>query len=78
MNCFENLALITVFGNSTCNNAIPVGKASTNPEIIAQSLKLKFMAELMRRNDNNWDRNLAHRHQDEMFEILRSRRVKLE
>jgi hypothetical protein len=38
LNCFGNLALITVSGNSTFNNATPVGKASSNPGIIAQSL----------------------------------------
>ena len=70
LNCFGNLALITVSGNSTFNNATPVGKASTNPGIIAQSLKLKIMAEMMRQNNNIWDQKLAHIHQDEMFKIL--------
>ncbi|HFI0106294.1 TPA: DUF262 domain-containing protein [Streptococcus suis] len=73
LNCFGNLALITVSGNSTFNNAMPVGKASTNPGIIAQSLKLKIMAEMMRQNNNIWDQKLAHIHQDEMFKILKSR-----
>lgn len=72
LNCFGNLALITVSGNSTFNNAMPVGKASTNPGIIAQSLKLKIMAEMMGQNNNIWDQKLAHEHQDEMFKILRS------
>lgn len=70
LNCFGNLALITVSGNSTFNNATPVGKASTNPGIIAQSLKLKIMAEMMRQNNNIWDQKLAHIHQNEMFNIL--------
>lgn len=35
LNCFGNLALITVSGNSTFNNVPPVGKASTDPGIIA-------------------------------------------
>lgn len=70
LNCFGNLALITVSGNSTFNNATPVGKASSNPGIIAQSLKLKIMAEMMRQNNNIWDQKLAHIHQDEMFKIL--------
>lgn len=73
LNCFGNLALITVSGNSTFNNAMPVGKASTNPGIIAQSLKLKIMAEMMRQNNNMWDKKLAHIHQDEMFNILKFR-----
>ncbi|MXQ48114.1 DUF262 domain-containing protein [Streptococcus pneumoniae] len=72
LNCFGNLALITVSGNSTFNNATPVGKASSNPGIIAQSLKLKIMAEMMRQNNNIWDQKLAHIHQDEMFKILAS------
>lgn len=71
LNCFGNLALITVSGNSTFNNAMPVGKASTNPGIIMQSLKLKIMADMMRQNDNIWDKELAHKHQDEMFEVLK-------
>ena len=74
LNCFGNLALITVSGNSTFNNATPVGKASTNPGIIAQSLKLKIMAEMMRQNNNIWDQKLAHIHQDEMFNILVSQK----
>lgn len=74
LNCFGNLALITVSGNSTFNNATPVGKASTNPGIIAQSLKLKIMAEMMRQNNNIWDHKLAHIHQNEMFNILVSQK----
>ncbi|HFI0237024.1 TPA: DUF262 domain-containing protein [Streptococcus suis] len=74
LNCFGNLALITVSGNSTFNNAMPIGKASTNPGIIAQSLKLKIMAEMMGQNNNIWDQKLAHIHQDEMFNILKFRR----
>ncbi|MDO4634469.1 MAG: DUF262 domain-containing HNH endonuclease family protein [Streptococcus sp.] len=70
LNCFGNLALITVSGNSTFNNAMPVGKASTNPGIIEQSLKLKIMTEMMRQNDNNWNQELAHKHQREMFNVL--------
>ncbi|WP_298192949.1 hypothetical protein, partial [uncultured Streptococcus sp.] len=61
-------------GNSTFNNAMPVGKASTNPGIIAQSLKLKIMAEMMRQNNNIWDQKLAHIHQNEMFNILVSQK----
>jgi hypothetical protein len=71
-NCFGNLTLITVSGNSIFNNASPDGKASSNPGIIAQSLKLKIMAEMMRQNNNIWNQELAHIHQDEMFKILRS------
>ena len=71
-NCFGNLALITVSGNSIFNNASPDGKASSNPGIIAQSLKLKIMAEMMSQNNNIWNQKLAHIHQDEMFKILRS------
>ncbi|WP_057490362.1 GmrSD restriction endonuclease domain-containing protein [Streptococcus orisasini] len=77
LNCFGNLALITVSGNSTFNNAMPVGKASTNPGIIAQSLKLKIMTAMMRQNDNIWDQKLAHKHQDEMFKILESKKGEL-
>lgn len=73
-NCFGNLALITVSGNSTFNNATPVGKASSNPGIITQSLKLKIMDEMMRQNNNIWDQKLAHIHQDEMFNILVSQK----
>lgn len=70
LNSFGNLALITVSGNSTFNNALPIGKASTNPGVIEQSLKLKIMTEMMRQNDNDWSQELANKHQIEMFEIL--------
>ena len=70
-NCFGNLALITVSGNSELSNPIPVDKVNSKPEIIAQSLKLKIMAEMMRRNENIWDPFLARNHQEEMFEILK-------
>lgn len=72
LNGFGNLALITVSGNSRFSNAIPVGKASTNPGIIKQSLKLKIMAEMMRQNGDIWDQKLAYKHQNEMFKILES------
>ena len=68
------MMMITVSGNSTFNNATPVGKASSNPGIITQSLKLKIMAEMMRQNNNIWDQKLAHIHQDEMFNILVSQK----
>lgn len=70
LNSFGNLALITVSGNSTFNNAMPVGKANTNPGIIKQSLKLMVMAEMMKMNDNQWTEEIAHKHQDEMFGLL--------
>ncbi|AND79232.1 DUF262 domain-containing protein [Streptococcus pantholopis] len=70
LNCFGNLALITVSGNSTFSNATPIGKASTHPAIIEQSLKLRIMAEMMKQNDNNWNQDLAQKHQIEMFEVL--------
>lgn len=70
LNCFGNLALITVSANSRFNNATPIGKATTNPGIIEQSLKLKIMAEMMRQNNNIWDQELAHKHQCDMFKIL--------
>ena len=68
------MMMITGSGNSTFNNATPVGKASSNPGIITQSLKLKIMAEMMRQNNNIWDQKLAHIHQDEMFNILVSQK----
>lgn len=71
LNCFGNLALITVSGNSKFSNTNPAGKTSTYPSIIEQSLKLKIMAEMMKQNNNTWDKALAHEHQNEMFEILK-------
>ncbi|MCU9533701.1 DUF262 domain-containing protein [Streptococcus sp. CSL10205-OR2] len=70
LNSFGNLALITVSGNSTFSNAMPIGKASTNPGIIEQSLKLRIMAAMMRKNNNQWTEDLAKEHQAKMFDIL--------
>ena len=70
LNSFGNLALITVSGNSTFNNAMPIGKINTNPGIIKQSLKLMIMADMMKMNGNEWTEKISLEHQIEMFEIL--------
>lgn len=70
LNSFGNLALITVSGNSTFNNAVPIAKASTYPKFLEQSLKLEIMAEMMKKNDDGWDQDLSTIHKDEMFKLL--------
>lgn len=68
---FGNLALITVTGNSKFSNLNPIGKVGTYPSIMEQSLKLKIMAEMMERNKNIWNQEIAEVHKEEMFQILR-------
>lgn len=70
LNNFGNLALITVSGNSTFNNATPIGKATTNPNIIKQSLKLEIMAQMTKDNRDIWDKEMIENHQKEMFKLL--------
>ncbi|RRK09852.1 DUF262 domain-containing protein [Lactiplantibacillus garii] len=70
LNGFGNLALITVSGNSVFSNIDPVGKVSTNPTIVEQSLKLKIMKAMLEQNGNMWTPKLSYRHQEEMFRIL--------
>lgn len=72
LNCFGNLALITVSGNSTLSNLSPAEKYKENSEIIQQSLKLKIMAKMMNenKNENEWTPALAKEHENEMFEKL--------
>lgn len=69
LNSFGNLALITVSGNSTFNNDVPIGKLKSHPSIIKQSLKLKIMAK-MTESANDWTPEMIEAHRKEMFEII--------
>lgn len=67
LNCFGNLALITVSGNSKFSNMPPEGKIQYN-DIISQSLKLKIMKAMT--DKGTWSKVKAEQHQQEMFQIL--------
>ncbi|MEE1503223.1 MAG: DUF1524 domain-containing protein, partial [Acutalibacteraceae bacterium] len=68
LNCFGNLALITVSGNSKFSNAEPRSKA-TYENIVQQSMKLVIMADLA--NDEiGWTKEKAIAHGEEMMRIL--------
>ncbi|MGX9135478.1 DUF262 domain-containing protein [Rummeliibacillus sp. JY-2-4R] len=67
LNCFGNLALITVSGNSKFSNMPPEGKIQYD-DIISQSLKLKIMKAMT--NGDTWTKVKAEKHQQEMFRIL--------
>jgi len=73
LNGFGNLALITVSGNSKFSNLPPVGKISSYPSIINQSLKLKIMEKMTRLGDGKWTEEKANKHKDEMFKILQNK-----
>lgn len=73
LNGFGNLALITVSGNSRFSNLPPVGKISSYPSIINQSLKLKIMEKITRLGDGKWTKEKANEHKDEMFKILQNK-----
>lgn len=73
LNGFGNLALITISGNSRFSNLPPVGKISSYPSIINQSLKLKIMEKITRLGDGKWTEEKANKHKDEMFEILQNK-----
>ncbi|MBD0383880.1 DUF262 domain-containing protein [Paenibacillus sedimenti] len=68
---FGNLALITVSGNSKFSNLPPVGKISSYPSVIEQSLKLKIMKELVTLDDEGWTEAKASKHKEEMFRIMK-------
>lgn len=70
---FGNLALITISGNSRFSNLPPVGKISSYPSIINQSLKLKIMEKITRLGDGEWTKEKANKHKDEMFKILQNK-----
>ncbi len=68
LNCFGNLALITVSGNSKFSNAEPRSKA-TYENIVQQSMKLAVMADLA--NDEiGWTKEKAIAHGEEMMKTL--------
>jgi len=68
LNSFGNLALITTSGNSRFSNIVPIGKISYN-SIIKQSPKLMVMEQITKKN-NEWTRDLAQKHNQEMLSLL--------
>lgn len=72
LNGLGNLALITISGNSRFSNLPPIGKISSYPSIINQSLKLKIMEKITRLGDGMWTEEKANKHKDEMFKILQN------
>lgn len=70
LNCFGNLALVSVPANSRFSNLPPTSKVNSYPqEIKMQSPKLKLMAELMEKN-GGWTVELARQHDREMLALL--------
>lgn len=70
LNCFGNLALITVSSNSKFSNLLPHQKVEDYPDHIDQSPKLQKMSKLMEENNNKWERELARQHGNEMLDLL--------
>lgn len=70
LNCFGNLALVTVSSNSKFSNLNPEAKIAQykGKDMIEQNPKLKIMAHIAEKND--WTEEIAEEHQKEMFEIL--------
>lgn len=73
LNGLGNLALITVSANSKFSNLLPIGKISSYPSIINQSLKLRIMEYITKLGDGKWTEEKANEHKEEMFNILRNR-----
>lgn len=71
LDCFGNLALVTVSGNSKFSNLNPEAKVKQykDKDMIEQNPKLKIMA-LYTEKDGEWTPEKAKEHQKEMFEIL--------
>lgn len=71
LDCFGNLALVTVSGNSKFSNLNPEAKVKQykDKDMIEQNPKLKIMASYTE-NDGEWTPEKAKEHQKEMFETL--------
>lgn len=70
LDCFGNLALVTVSGNSKFSNLNPKAKVEQykDKDIIQQNPKLKIMAKITEME--GWTEEKAKEHQKEMFKIL--------
>lgn len=66
LNCFGNLALITVSGNSQFLNFIPKDKVEYWKDVKKQSPKLQIMSE----KANDWSEEVAKNHGNEMLKLL--------
>ena len=69
LDCFGNLALITVKSNSKFSNLDPLSKVTSYPDTIKQSPKLKLMCDRMKEN-NTWTEELAKEHEKNMLSLL--------
>ena len=72
LNCFGNLALITVSANSRFSNLLPGSKVENYPDVITQSPKLQEMVQDMKSNGNKWERDNARKHGIKMLDLLKS------
>ena len=71
LNCFGNLALVSVSANSKFSNLPPKSKVGTyRQEIIMQSPKLKLMADLI--ENSEWTSELAQQHDKDMLSLLKN------
>ena len=69
LNCFGNLALVSVSANSKFSNLPPKSKVDTyRQEIIMQSPKLELMADLI--ENSEWTTKLAQQHDKDMLSLL--------
>ncbi len=67
LNCFGNLCLITVSGNSKFSNLLPQSKINTYEKTKEQSLKLQIMAEKAK---DGWTQKTAAEHGKNMLALL--------
>jgi hypothetical protein len=65
-----NLALLTVRDNSKFTNNPPSLKA-LDSRVVAQSPKLRQMAEVAQRDNRAWDSAAIHKHHKDMLDLLR-------
>lgn len=70
LNCFGNLALITISGNSRFSNLPPKGKIESYPKIFEQSLKLQIMKSMIENGSNDLTKDEIEKHEKEMFNLL--------
>lgn len=74
LNCFGNLALLTVSANSKFSNNAPAAKVIENEDIFQQSIKLQIMRAIVKQNQDKaqpWTPDNAREHGKEMIGILK-------
>ena len=70
LHTFGNLALVNTISNSKFSNLSPMSKVDTFKELINQSPKLQLMESLVK--EDGWTRDVVKRHEEEMYNILKS------